>query len=161
MKGRTMSSGSGLHLPPFRLYHAAYVAQDMTRGTQRLAATHGLNHFDFYNGVEIGVPGGVAIIDVALGHAGSVPIEVIVPCGGVDAVYRNALPKDDDAVAFHHFCSRVETDAEWEQVLAIAQSGQFGVPVRGSGYGARGYVYLDTRPVLGHMLEFLYEEGTP
>lgn len=146
-------------LPPFRLYHAAYVCRSMEQGTRQLRATHGIQTFDFHEAVEIGVPGGFAIIDVSLGHAGIVPVEVIVPRGGLDDVYRAALPEESDSLAFHHFCSRVESDDEWRRIVELADSGAFPVPVRGSGYGTRGYVYLDTRRTLGHMLEFLYAEA--
>ena len=153
-----MANSPVMSFPPFRLYHAAYVATDMTKGTRRLSGTHGVKDFEFYENIRIEVPGGIADIDVALGQAGVMPIEVIVPRGGKDGVYRQALSSDPDAITFHHFCSLVESGEEWNQVLETIEKCRLEVLVRGSGYGTRGYVYIDTRPTLGHIVEFLYRE---
>jgi hypothetical protein len=99
-------------LPPFRIIHAAHVASDFEAGQRRLAAMFGTDGFSVYADVAVEVPGGEAIIDVAVAEANGSTLEVIHPAGGKDHVYRQMPPPDPGDIAFHHFATRIEGQAE-------------------------------------------------
>lgn len=146
-----------LRLPPFRIIHAAYVTSDLQAGQRRLAAMFGVETFSLFAGIPIEVPGGEAIIDFAVADANGTALEAIQPAGGRDRVYRQALPADPGDIAFHHFATRIESEAEWDMVVDAAERHGFDVPVLGHADTGTSYIYLDTRPALGHMLEFIWE----
>jgi hypothetical protein len=149
---------TGLQLPPFRMIHAAYVTADLEAGKRRLTAISGVEQFTIYTGVAIDVPGGQAIIDFAIAQANGTTLEAIRPAGGLDRVYRQALPPDPADVAFHHFATRLESAEEWESVREQAARHGIDVPVFGDAAGGTRYIYLDLRPQLGHMLEYIWSE---
>ena len=153
---------SSLRLPPFRLVHAAYVTHDIESGKRRLADMFGVEEFWVYPEIEVEVPGGAAKIAFALATSSGTALEVIKPTGGKDDVYRQELPDDPTDIAFHHFATRLENEAEWQMVLDAAREHGLDIPVRGGGDSGTRYIYLDTRVQLGHMLEFMlgFDEGT-
>jgi hypothetical protein len=146
---------SELRLPPFRIIHAAYVTGDIERGKRRLAQMFGVREVKRYprNGVQ--VPGGEAVIDVAIADAGGTAVEVIQPVGGLDDVYRRAVPTDPAEIAFHHYASRIKDQSEWDMVMGAIDQHGFDTPVRGEAPGVK-YVYIDTRKNLGHILEYIW-----
>jgi len=146
-----------LRLPLFRIIHAAYVASDFAAGQRRLAAMFGVEAFSIIREVAVEVPGGEAIIDVAVADANGSTLEIIHPAGGKDHVYRQLLPANPADIAFHHFATRIEAQAEWDMVVAAAERHGFDVPVRGHADPGTDYIYLDTRTPLGHMLEFIWD----
>lgn len=148
-----------LCLPPFRIIHAAYVASDFEAGQRRLAAMFGIDSFSVIEDVAVEVPGGEAIIDVAVADANGSTLEVIHPAGGRDHVYRQLLPADPADIAFHHFATRIEDQAEWDMVEEAAERHGLCVPVKGFAAPGTSYIYLDTRTQLGHMLEFIWDRG--
>ena len=147
-----------LQLPPFRLIHAAYVAHDLEAGKRRLTAISGIDDFTIFTATPIEVPGGQAIIDIAIGDANGTTLETLCPVGGLDNVYRQVLPADPADIAFHHFASRLENAAEWDMVQAAARRHEIDVPVFCDAVGATRFIYLDLRPRLGHMIEYLWSE---
>ena len=120
-----------LRLPPFRIIHAAYVASDLDAGKRRLSALFGVEDFDTYSRIPIEVPGGEAVIDFVVADANGSCLEVICPAGGKDQVYRQLLPADPADVAFHHFATRIESQAEWDMVEETAERHSLAVPVKG------------------------------
>ena len=80
-------------------------------------------------------------------------IELIEPKeGDVLAIYRNALP-DDDRLAFHHVCHRVE---HWEEFTARAENQPAPLVLKGGTPGVLEFAYLDTRQWLGHYTEYVW-----
>jgi hypothetical protein len=147
---------NGLQLPPFRMIHAAYVTHDVERGKRRLASLFGVIDFTEYPEIEVEVPGGVAKIAFALANANGTNLEVIQPIGEMDHVYRQVLPDDPDDIAFHHFATSVESEAEWQMIMDAVGRHGFDTPVLSSGNSKPRYIYLDARPRLGHMLEYIW-----
>lgn len=147
---------SDLQLPPFRLIHAAYVTHDIEAGKRRLGALFGVTEFKEYPEIPVKVPGGVAMIGFALANSNGTNLEVIRPIGGEDHVYRQALPADPADIAFHHFATGIESEAEWKMVKDAADRHGFDVPVYSGEDATPPYIYLDTRKQLGHMLEFIW-----
>lgn len=78
-------------------------------------------------------------------------IELIEPIGGDDTIYREAMP-DDDMMAFHHICFRVP---DWAALRASAASCDFPIVLEGGSEALR-YLYLDTREMLGHFIEYTW-----
>ena len=117
-----------------------------------------MQEFTIYTGIAIQVPGGEAIIDFAVANANGTMLEAIRPAGGLDRVYRQALPADPADIAFHHFATRLESAEEWAQVREEAERHGIGVPVFCDAAGGTRYIYLDLRPQLGHMLEYIWSE---
>jgi hypothetical protein len=144
-----------IRLPPFRLIHAAYVTGDLRSGMRRLAGMFGIEEFMVYPTGAVGVPGGQAMLDVAIADANGAAVEVIQPVGGMDDVYRRALPADPTDIAFHHVASRIADQAEWDMVMEAIDRHGLDVLVRGDDDGF-SYVYIDTRKQLGHLLEFIW-----
>lgn len=149
---------SELQLPPFRLIHIAYVAHDLEAGKRRLTAISGVTDFTTFTATPIDVPGGQAIIDIAIADANGATLETLCPAGGRDTVYRQLLPADPADIAFHHFASRLENAAEWDMVQAAARRHGIDVPVFCDAAGGTRFIYLDLRPRLGHMIEYLWSE---
>jgi hypothetical protein len=145
-------------LPPFRLIHCAYVAHSMEAGKRRLTAISGVSTFTTFTATPIPVPGGNAIIDIVIGNANGTTLETLCPMGGQDTVYRQVLPLDPDDIAFHHFASRLESAAEWDMVQQAAARNGIYVPVFCDAVGGTRFIYLDLRPRLGHMIEYLWSE---
>ena len=145
-------------LPPFRLIHCAYVAHNAEAGKRRLTAISGITEFTQFQGTPIDVPGGQAIINVVIGNAGGTTLETLCPVGGMDTVYRQVLPADPADIAFHHFCSRIDNLEEWEILQDTARRHGIDVPVFCDALGGTRFLYLDLRPRLGHMIEYLWSE---
>jgi hypothetical protein len=145
----------GLGLPKFRLIHAAYVTHELERGKQRLTEMFGAGDFELGHDFPIGVPGGIARISYAVADCNGTTIEAIQPLGGEDGVYRRALAADPDDIVFHHFASRIDNEADWQQLTDSIERNRLDVPVRGNADGI-DYLYIDVRPWLGHYLEYIY-----
>lgn len=79
--------------------------------------------------------------------------ELIQPISGdVLAIYREALP-DDDALAFHHVCHRVD---DWDALQMRLARNPHPVVLRGGTPGVLQFCYVDTRDWLGHYIEYLW-----
>lgn len=148
----------GFQLPPFRLLHCAYVAHSMEAGKRRLTEISGVTEFTTFNATPIDVPGGHAMIDIVIGDSNGTTLETLIPVGGQDTVYRQLLPADPSDIAFHHFASRLENAAEWDTVQQVAARHAIDVPVFCDAVGGTRFIYLDLRPRLGHMIEYLWSE---
>ena len=155
---------SSLQLPPFRLVHAAYVTHDLEHGKRRLAEMFGIKEVMICPELDVGVPGGTAKIAFAACNSHGTQLEVIQPLGNRDEVYRQALPDDPTDIVFHHYATRVESEAEWQMVEDAAERHGLEVVVDGGDDFGFRYTYLDTRARLGHMLEFMWrfrdDDGT-
>ena len=149
---------SDLQLPPFRLLHIAYVTADLELGKRRLSAMFGAQRFEVYPEMGVKIPGGgEARFTFALTKMNGTDLEVIQPVGGQDAVYRQALPSDPADIAFHHYSSAIRNQAEWDMVLEAVRRHDIDVLVKGGEEFNTHYIYLDTRPHLGHILEFIWQ----
>lgn len=88
---------------------------------------------------------------IALVWVDNLQYEFIEPVSGLNAIYTAALPADDRPV-FHHACARI---ADWEEFCARVKAQDFPVVLEGESPAVK-FKYLDTRAVLGHILEFTY-----
>jgi hypothetical protein len=107
----------------------------------------------FANPVEVTTPSGRCIIHskIALMWVDDLQYEFIKPVGGSINIYRDGLP-DDDTPKFHHICMGVE---DWAAFRASVNTQPFPIIFEGSGTALK-FLYLDARPLLGHILEFTW-----
>ena len=148
-----------LKLPPFRMVHMAYVTDDLEAGIRFIADAFGVDEVRRFNGAEIEVPGGVALIDFVVANAGGTAIEAIQPIGGRDDIYRAGLP-ERSAVKFHHLASRILDQAEWDLLWDTVRRCNLDILVHGESSAVK-YVYIDTREQLGHLMEYIWFSDAP
>jgi hypothetical protein len=79
--------------------------------------------------------------------------ELIEPkSGDVLALYRDALA-DDDRLVFHHVCHVVD---DWDELTSRVAREPFPVVLKGGTPGLLEFLYIDTRPWLGHYTEYVW-----
>ena len=137
-------------------YQNAYVTRNIARGVERFR-----EHADIRTVLETEVEvklwtpqgEGVGVQKLAFIWVGDLQFELIEPqSGDVLALYRDALP-DDDSLLFHHICNRVD---DWDAFMAGVDKQEFPIVLKGGTPGALQFVYLDTRELLGHYLEYVW-----
>lgn len=87
---------------------------------------------------------------------GDLNYELVQPMSGLVDVYRDALPQDD-GLQFHHVCHVVD---DWADLRARIEKDAFPVVLEGASGDQLKFVYLDTRPWLGHYLEYVWMTPT-
>jgi hypothetical protein len=151
-----------MYKPAFGPFHQiAWVTNDFDRSLTLFRDVYGIASFLVFEPefeASVGTEKGVMKLRVALANVDGVELELIEPVGGgIDAIYRELLPKDGSyANAFHHVCVKVPgTLADWERHLAELHP-QRPIHYRGEiGPGAR-FVYTDERAFLGHYVEHVW-----
>jgi hypothetical protein len=94
----------------------------------------------------------------ALVWIGETLIELSNPMEKYAWIYAHAMPKS--GIALHHLGYRVRSEARWLEILAeLEASGlpttQFDIP---ASIGLKN-CFVDTRPLLGHYIEFLWTKA--
>ena len=139
-------------------FQNAYVTHDVERGLDILRRRYGVDApaMRFDPDMTLKTPDGhkAAKVRVALIWIGMLQVELIQPVSGHVGAYLDVLPADpDDAgLRFHHVCvRRDDLDAMQAEIDASGLPRAFEAAYPG-GY----FVYLDTRPTLGHYLEYAW-----
>nr|WP_047166248.1 VOC family protein [Sphingomonas sp. Y57] len=139
---------------PFNIFQTAYVAADIDAAVGLAARRFGVAKMQVNHAVAVETGQGTALCHFALAFVGSVQIELIAPAGGADEVYRAMLPQGG-GLRLHHIGCLIESDTEWEAVLADAEASGVAMPVRGDFGGLMRYVYLDHCADIGHFVEYM------
>jgi hypothetical protein len=138
------------------LYQIAYVSADLEAGTRQIAAIHGIDRFR----VKHDVPSAPGMPDMVLHQAhvfiGSVQIELIQPAGGDDALYRDFCAADPAAIRHHHFGMWVDDPVQYRRLPGALAQHDIPITFEISIPGVGGAIYADTRPTLGHYLEYVH-----
>ena len=146
---------------PFNFFQIAYVTSDLERAARVLGASYGIGNFQVNRDVPIETTTGTARAHFALAFIGSQQLEIIQPAGGADGAYRDELPSEGFGMRMHHAGSLVTDAAEWESIRASVIASGHATPVGGvfsyEGVPLMHYLYADTRRLLGHYLEFMYQ----
>lgn len=150
-----------MYPPAFGPFHQiAWVTNDMERSVALFRDLYGVPSFfvsDQEFNARVGGERGVMKMRMGLANVDGVELELIQPVGGIDAIYRDVLPKDGTyANVFHHICVKVNgTLEDWDRHLGSLHAarkqyyeGFFGDAVR--------FVYTDERPFLGHYVEHVW-----
>jgi hypothetical protein len=134
-----------------------FVARDLDEAMAIFAARYGITRFASNRGsvVQVMGEGVTAELDSALALVGRLEIEILVPRGGHDHVYRDALSPAGPPVVLHHLAQRAATPAAFDRAAAGARAQGLQIALRGELHGIR-YLYVDCRAVSGHYIEHLY-----
>lgn len=139
-----------------------WVTSDMDRSLADFRDVYGIPSFlvadQTFDAVVGGIPGRMQM-RIAFARVDDVELEVIQPIGGgIDAIYRDALPADGSyATVFHHVRVKVSgTREDWERYLEALPPGR---PIcyrqADRSQGVR-FVYTDDRAFLGHYVEHVW-----
>lgn len=139
-----------------RHYQNAYVTRDVDKavaGFKQHADVRALMEFEVP--VQVWTPQGEGkgVQKLAFVWVGDLNYELIQPKeGDVLAIYRDALPADD-SLSFHHVCHVVD---DFGALMARVAQQPFQVVLKGGTPGMLEFVYVDTRPWLGHYTEYVW-----
>lgn len=139
-------------------YQNAYVTRDIDKGIQQLQAHGKVDRVLQFEGtvpVTTQAGPGTQTNKLAFVWIGDLQYELIQPIGGDVALYSDALP-DHDGLLFHHICMRIP---EWDDFRRRVDSQPYPVVLEGGGDELR-FLYLDTRPLLGHYVEYCWMTDT-
>lgn len=137
-------------------YQNAYITRNIAKAVERFR-----QHAEIRTVMEIEVETtvwtpkgeGNGVQKLAFIWVEDLQFELIEPQSGeVLALYRDELP-DDDSLHFHHICNRVD---DWDTFMDGVAKQPFPVVLKGGTPGALQFLYLDTRPLLGHYLEYVW-----
>ncbi len=140
------------------VFQIAYVTTDLDQALAVLGERVGMTRFGRMGEIALDTPsGGTLSAEVALAWAGETQIEVIEPCGGDDALYRDPLPTDGSfAMRFHHLGALVSSLDELARRRENLQRSGMRIALSGEHAGSSAFFYADARTTLGHYLEYLY-----
>lgn len=65
-------------------------------------------------------------------------------------------PEPGQLLRLHHIAHMIFEQGEWDHVLAQAERSKFPIMFQGQHKDILKYLYLDTRPILGHYLEYIF-----
>lgn len=135
-------------------YQNAYVTRNVTKWIEEFKAKADIRKLINYEGAtELWTPGGMItqVSKLAFIWVGDVQYELIEPVSGA-ALYSDALPAGDE-LKFHHICNRV---TDWDGFRARVDAQAYPVVLERSTADNLKFLYLDTRPLLGHYLEYIW-----
>lgn len=138
-----------------RHYQNAYVTRNVDKAVAEFK-----KRADIRKLMEIEVPvqvttpkgTGASVQKLAFVWIGDLNFELVQPVSGYVDVYRDWLP-DHDGLRFHHVCHVVD---DWAELRARVAKEPFEIVMEGQSGDALKFVYLDTRPFLGHYLEYVW-----
>ena len=137
-----------------RHYQNAYVTRDIDKAVERFTAradVRSVVQFETTN--EVLTPFGTRLNHVKLAFiwVGDLQYEFLEPVAEAVPMLASMLP-DDDRPRFHHSCARVP---DWEDFRRRVDEQPYPVVFEGEGSDLK-YLFLDTRDVLGHYLEYTW-----
>jgi hypothetical protein len=135
-------------------YQNAYVTRDVARAVDRFTA-----QAEVRDVIQFEAPNEVITRDglrtqvnrFAFLWVGGLQYEFIQPVSDAANVFTPVLP-DDDSLRFHHSCMRVQ---DWDTFRARVDKQPFPVVIEGH-YDGTKFLYLDTRELLGHYMEYAW-----
>lgn len=142
------------------LMQIAWVTPDIEKSLKQFDETYRIPEFyrmtvDFP--AEVLGRSGKMQLHVALANVDNVQFELIEPLGGLDGLFRDALPADGrHANVLHHVCVKVEgTLADWDNHVAALPAESPVVFVGDVGSDVR-VLYTDDRDRLGVYVEHIW-----
>jgi catechol 2,3-dioxygenase-like lactoylglutathione lyase family enzyme len=141
-------------LPGNSIVQVAWVVNDLASAIERFRKTLNTGPFTVFEHIQLndflyrGKPLS-ADFSMAAVQAGDVQLELIEQHDDTASVYRDLYPRGQEG--FHHVAVLVP-DVAAEVARYTAQGFEIGCQGR---FGDSGFAYVDTSPVLGHMVEVL------
>ena len=138
-------------------FQVAWITNDVERAARVFKEEQGID-LAVIPGFSLEVFGGEPlVIDVALGYVGDLQFEVIEPVSGPTNLYTRHLPASGEYVLkYHHLCNRIDSVAEYEELLASYRNRGVTIEVDGSFGDSGRYFYADTRDSLGVYQEYAH-----
>lgn len=136
-------------------YQMAYVTADLDATMRMLAVTHGLDRFRIQRNVPSlpGMPD--MVMHQAHAYVGAVQIELIQPAGGDDGLYREFCAAEPATIRQHHIGLWIDDVAAYEGLPAVLSEHDIPVVFKAAIPNVGGAIYADTRPALGHYIEYV------
>lgn len=136
----------------------AYVTTDFDAGLAELGSRLGLARFLELRDIDFMVrpDGATAKCHVGLAMSGGLQIELIEPRGGVDDIYRGALPDAGFALRFHHVAQALPSLEALAAMRGQAERSGLAIAVDGTAPQGMTYFYADARALLGHYVEYTW-----
>jgi Glyoxalase/Bleomycin resistance protein/Dioxygenase superfamily len=138
-----------------RVYQNAYVTRDIDKAVADFAAradARSTVQFEATSDVLTSAGPGSQTVKLAFTWVGDFQYEFIQPVREAVPLFGGWLP-DDDTPRFHHSCARVD---DWDSFRRRVARGPYPVVTEGAGEGGLKFLFLDTRALLGHYLEYTF-----
>lgn len=135
-------------------YQNAYITRNISKWIDEFKAKADIRKLINYEGAaELWTPNGTItqITKLAFIWVGDMQYELIEPVSGA-ALYSDELPAGDE-LKFHHICNRV---VDWDGFRARVDKQPYPVVLERSSAANLKFLYLDTRRLLGHYLEYIW-----
>lgn len=135
-------------------YQNAYITRDVDKWVAEIERSAKVERIDRYEGAIplVTPPTSVAQTSkIAFIWIGNRQYELIQPIADTLGLYKTAMP-EDDGLRFHHACLRVP---DWADFRGRVDAQSYPVVIEG-GSDALRFLYIDTRPLLGHYLEYVW-----
>jgi len=137
-----------------RHYQNAYVTRDIDKAVERFTAradVRSVVQFETTNEVQTAAGRRLNHVKLAFVWVGDLQYEFLEPVAEAVPMLASMLP-DDDLPRFHHSCARVP---DWEDFRRRVDEQPYPVVFEGEGSDLK-YLFLDTRDLLGHYLEYTW-----
>ena len=79
-----------------------------------------------------------------------------VVSGEDGSIWHNWQPAPGQLMRFHHIGHMLFDDEEWQHILSEIERLKYPIVMRGNHKNFEEYIYIDTRELLGHYLEYIY-----
>jgi hypothetical protein len=138
-----------------RHYQNAYVTRDIDKAVARVTARADVRSVvQFEAATEVLTAAGRRPHKIKLAFAwiGDLQYELIEPVAEAVPMFVPMLP-DDDSLRFHHSCARVP---DWADFRRRVDEQPYPVVMEGAGGDDLRFLFLDTRDLLGHYLEYTW-----
>lgn len=137
-------------LPGF--FQVGYVSNDLERAQETLGEHFGIERYHQMLDLELDEN---SKISIATAYVGATMIEIIMPHGHGENLYSEHLPPTGDfALRHHHFGHLYANEAEWRHMRSLIQ--RHPIAFHSHLEGLIEAIYIDTRPILGHYLEYIH-----
>ena len=142
------------HVIPQDIFQFSWVVTDLEAAARRWNRTMGIGPFLVNRHLRITEPiyrGKPSRTDfsTAIAQAGSVQIELVQQHDGGPSCYRDTVP--EGAEAMHHVAVFAD---DYDRTVSTYSDQGFALAAEGR-FGEVRFCYVDTSPVLGHMVEIL------
>ena len=146
----------GLFLP--NLFQLAYQTRDMEAAKRALENHFGARTWQ-YSPVNQAAPG-VTMAD-AKTWVGDIMIQVqqvtrTAEATGEAVFWDSPAPEPGQLMRLHHIAHMVYEDLDWDHILSEIERNRFEIVFQGRHQDILKYMYIDTRHILGHYLEYIH-----
>ena len=142
-----MTTRAILQSMPFQL---GYVVRDFDSGIAFAGQSFGIEEFKLMRNLSGNAR------NVALAYASGIMIELIEPRDRVNGIYASAVPAGLDAMMLHHIGYIVSDEQGWADACHRLDGHDIPVVAQGEVPGVLRFLYADTRPLLGHFVEYIF-----